>query len=73
MDNRNVIYFLTFLLVLVIYFLYERSIDNNRLYKICQDQQITIELQSEAVKKQNLYIYMINSSKNQKLEYSPVH
>lgn len=73
MDNRNVIYFLTFLLVLVIYFLYERSIDNNRLYKICQDQQITIELQSEAIKKQNLYIYMINSSKNQKLEYSPVH
>ena len=73
MDNRNIIYFLTFLLVLVTYFLYEKSIDNNRLYKICQDQQITIGLQSEAIKKQNLYIYMINSSKNQKLEYSPVH
>ena len=71
--DRNVIYFLTFLLVLVTYFLYEKSIDNNRLYKICQDQQITIELQSEAIKKQNLYINVLNYSKNNQLQYNPIH
>lgn len=73
MDNRNIIYFLIFLLVLVTYFLYEKSIDNNRLYKICKDQDLTIQLQSKAIEKQNLYIHIMHSSKNQKLKYSPIH
>lgn len=73
MDNRNIIYFLFFLLILVTYFLHKESTDNNRLYKICKDQDLTIQLQSKAIEKQNLYIHIMHSSKNQKLEYSPIH
>ena len=72
MDNRNTIYFLIFLLLLVTYFLYEKSMNNHRLYKICQDQQITIDLQSEAIKKQNLYINILNNNYF-KQAVNPIH
>lgn len=46
--------------------------NNHRLYKICQDQQITIDLQSEAIKKQNLYINILNNNYF-KQAYNPIH
>lgn len=73
MNDRSCIYFLFFLLVLVTYFLYDKVIDNNRLYQICKDQDKTIQLQSEAIAKQNLYINILNNSSNYKSIYSPTH
>lgn len=73
MNERSCIYFLIFLLLLVAYFLYEKTVDNNRLYKICKDQDETIQLQSEAIDKQNLYINILNNSSNYKSIYSPIH
>ena len=73
MGCRDANYFLLFCLIIVTYFLYKESTDNNRLYKICVDQDETIYFQSEAIAQQNLYINLLNSKNNNKPLYSPIH
>lgn len=73
MGRRDTNYFLLFCLIIVTYFLYKESTDNNRLYKICVDQDETINLQSKAIAQQNLYINLLNSKNNNKSLYSPIH
>lgn len=73
MGCRDTNYFLLFCLIIVTYFLYKESTDNNRLYKICVDQDETINLQSKAIAQQNLYINLLNSKNNNKSLYSPIH
>ena len=58
---------------MVTYFLYEKTVDNNRLYKICEDQDNTIKIQSEAIAKQNLYINLMNNAYHQKQDFFPTH
>lgn len=64
MRDNNVLYFLFFLLALVTYNLYKESQDNERLYKICTDQEDVIQLQLEAIKSQKVYINHLQYSYN---------
>ena len=58
---------------MVTYFLYEKTVDNNRLYNICDDQDNTIKIQSEAIAKQNLYINLMNNAYRQRQDSFPTH
>lgn len=64
MRDNNVLYFLFFLLALATYNLYKESQDNERLYKICTDQEDTIQLQLEAINSQKVYINHLQYSYN---------
>jgi regulator of RNase E activity RraB len=64
MRDNNVLYFLFFLLALATYNLYKESQDNERLYKICTDQEDTIQLQLEAINSQKLYINQLKYTYN---------
>jgi regulator of RNase E activity RraB len=64
MRDNSVLYFLFFLLALVTYNLYKESQDNERLYKICTDQEDTIQLQSKAINSQKVYISQLQYSYN---------
>lgn len=64
MRDNSVLYFLFFLLALVTYNLYKESQDNERLYKICTDQEETIQLQSKAINSQKVYINHLQYSYN---------
>lgn len=62
MRDNNILYFLFFLLALVTFNLYKESQDNERLYKICTDQEDTIQLQLEAINSQKTYISQLQYS-----------
>lgn len=64
MRDNSVLYFLFFLLALVTYNLYKEGQDNERLYKICTDQEETIQLQSKAIDSQKVYISQLQYSYN---------
>ena len=64
MRDNSVLYFLFFLLALVTYNLYKESQDNERLYKICTDQEETIQLQSKAINSQKVYISQLQHNYN---------
>ena len=64
MRDNSVLYFLFFLLALVTYNLHKESQDNERLYKICTDQEDTIQLQLEAINSQKVYISQLQYTYN---------
>lgn len=51
-------------MALAAYNLYKESQDNERLYKICTDQEDTIQLQLEAINSQKVYINHLQYSYN---------
>jgi hypothetical protein len=69
--DKNFVYFLSFILLVVVYFLYEESIENQRLYKICQDQEEVIQLQTDAIARQNLYINLLVNKTVNRSSYIP--
>jgi len=69
--DKNFVYFLSFILLVVVYFLYEESIENQRLYKICQDQEEVIQLQADAIARQNLYINVLVNKTVNRSSYIP--
>ena len=73
MADKNISYFFLILLIIVTYFLYEKIKECEKLYKICQEQDDTISLQSSAIAKQTLYINLLNSKDYKNPIYSPVH
>ena len=56
MDCRNISHFLSFLLILVLYFLYKESQENIRIYNICVEQEAVIQEQKAAMYNQSSYI-----------------
>jgi len=64
MRDNNVLYFLFLLLALSGYNLYKESQDNERLYKICTDQEGVIQLQLEAINSQKVYISQLQHNYN---------
>lgn len=56
MDKKTFLYFLIFVLCFSFYKIYEISKSNDRLYKICADQQEVIDLQNSAIYTQSIYI-----------------
>lgn len=73
MADKNISYFFLILLIIVTYFLYEKTKECEKLYKICREQDDTIYLQSSAIAKQTLYINLLNSKDYKNPMYSPVH
>ena len=55
MLNQNLIHFLFFLVILLSYFLYEESEENQRLYQIAVDSEQSIEDLKKAIQAQQNY------------------
>jgi hypothetical protein len=87
MRDNNVLYLFLVVLVFLIYNLYKETQENERLYKICEDQEDVIQLQLEAINSQKVYIsqlqYNYNSlyygqgssyyTPNKKEDTNPIH
>lgn len=87
MRDNNVLYLFLVALVFLVYNLYKETQENERLYKICEDQEDVIQLQLEAINSQKVYIsqlqYNYNSlyygqgnsyySPNKKEDTNPIH
>ncbi len=70
MGNNNILYFLAVLALICSCFLYKERLKNDRLYKICQDQDDTIQLQLEAISSQRSYISKLKDHYNNNLIYN---
>ena len=69
MGDNKILYFLLGLVLFFSYRLYVQDQENIRLYKICKDQDDTIQLQLEAINYQQLYINRLKSYYNNSLIY----
>lgn len=70
MGDNKILYFLLGLVLFFSYTLYVQDQENIRLYKICKDQDDTIQLQLEAINYQQLlYINRLKSYYNNSLIY----
>ena len=61
MADRSLTYFLFFIVIWVIYALYQQDEEADRLFKIATDQQQTIIEQKQAIKAQQLYIKVLEN------------
>ena len=59
MEDKNILHFLIFILLVLSYFLYKKSEENSRMYQILNDQDITIQQQKKAIEYQQIYINQI--------------
>jgi len=58
-EDKNILHFLIFILLVLSYFLYKKSEENSRMYQILNDQDITIQQQKKAIEYQQIYINQI--------------
>ena len=58
-DDKNILHFLIFILLVLSYFLYKKSEENSKIYQILNDQDITIQQQQKAIEYQQIYIKQI--------------
>ncbi len=75
MANKSSIHFLSFLILLLLYCLYDRHQEAERIFKIAENQQEAILKQREAIDSQELYIKLLEN-KVSELYYkntSPIH
>ncbi len=56
MSDKNLLHFLIFVLIIVVYFLYDTSKENERIYHLLSEQDITIQTQKRAIEYQQIYI-----------------
>ena len=56
MADRSLIYFLSFLIVIVTYCFYEKHAYSEKLFKLASDQQAVIQKQEKAISAQETYI-----------------
>jgi hypothetical protein len=64
MRDNNVLYLFLVVLVFLVYDLYKETQENERLYKICEDQEDVIQLQLEAINSQKVYISQLQYNYN---------
>ena len=64
MRDNNVLYLFLVALVFLVYNLYKETQENERLYKICEDQEDVIQLQLEAINSQKVYISQLQYNYN---------
>lgn len=62
MSDKNTSYFLIFVILIVCYALYQKTAENDKMYKILTDQDDTIELQNQAIQLQQSYIRQLQYS-----------
>jgi hypothetical protein len=48
-------------IIFLLYFVYDKHQDNERIYKICQDQEVTIQELQKAISLQQFYIKQLES------------
>jgi hypothetical protein len=72
MVDKNYVYFLMLIVFLLTYSLYKETQENERLFKICADQEEVIQEQNAAIEYQNLYLNYLRNSYNQNSP-RPVH
>ena len=57
---------------LLTYSLYKETQENERLYKICTDQEEVIQMQNNAIEYQKLYLNYLNNNYKKKSSH-PIH
>jgi hypothetical protein len=57
---------------LLTYSLYKETQENERLYKICTDQEEAIQMQNNAIEYQKLYLNYLNNNYKKKSSH-PIH
>ncbi len=72
MVDKNYVYFLMLVVFLLCYSLYKETQENERLFKICTDQESVIQTQKSAIQYQNLYLNYLRNNYNQNSP-RPVH
>ena len=63
-SNSTNIAVLVSCLLFLMYFLYDKHKENERMYKICQDQEDVIKDLQQAIHLQNFYIKQLESMKS---------
>ena len=56
MSDKNTFHFLIFVLLVVVYMLYNTSKENEKIYHLLSEQDITIQTQKKAIEYQQIYI-----------------
>ena len=56
MSDKNTFHFLIFVLLVVVYMLYNTSKENEKIYNLLSEQDITIQTQKKAIEYQQIYI-----------------
>ena len=64
MRDNNVLYLFLVIIGFFVYSLYKETQENERLYKICEDQEDVIQLQLEAIDSQKAYISQLQYNYN---------
>lgn len=75
MVDRSLIHFLVFLIVLLLYCLYDRHQEAERIFKIAENQQTVISQQKKAIDSQSFYIKLLESKvyESYHQDVSPIH
>ena len=73
MVDKNYVYFLMLVVFLLAYSLYKETQENERLFKICTDQEEVIQMQSNAIEYQKMYLNYLNNQLNPQNLSNPVH
>jgi hypothetical protein len=55
-SDKNTFHFLIFVLLVVVYMLYNTSKENEKIYHLLSEQDITIQTQKKAIEYQQIYI-----------------
>jgi hypothetical protein len=72
MVDKNYVYFLMLIVFLLTYSLYKETQENERLFKICTDQEEVIQMQNNAIEYQKLYLNYLNNN-YKKNPAHPIH
>ena len=62
MSGKNILHFLIFILLILVYLLYQKSSENHKMYQILGDQDETIRTQVRAIELQQIYIRQLQYS-----------
>lgn len=75
MADNSLIHFLGFLIILLLYCLYDRHQEAERIFKIAENQQTVISQQKEAIDSQSFYIKLLESRVYEPYnkDRSPIH
>ena len=61
-SDKNILHFLIFILLILVYLLYQKSSENHKMYQILGDQDETIRTQVRAIELQQIYIRQLQYS-----------